>query len=50
MTSIDGNTRQNVLKMIDEQTLGKTLIIITHDEEVSQINGIKTIDLSGINW
>jgi ABC-type multidrug transport system fused ATPase/permease subunit len=48
MTSIDGNTRQNVLKMIDEQTIGKTLIIITHDEEVSQINGIKTVDLSGL--
>jgi len=30
-SSIDPVTRQNVLKLIDEMTKGKTLIVITHD-------------------
>jgi ABC-type multidrug transport system fused ATPase/permease subunit len=32
-SSIDEKTRKNVLRMIDEITKGKTLIIITHDKE-----------------
>ena len=30
-SSIDPYTRKNVLKMIDERTIGKTVIVITHD-------------------
>ena len=32
-TSIDANTRQLVLRMIKEETRGKTTIIITHDKD-----------------
>ncbi len=37
-TSIDGNTRNAVQHMIDVETKGKTVLIITHD-----INGLDTI-------
>jgi ABC-type multidrug transport system fused ATPase/permease subunit len=37
LTSVDPATRKNILDMIDKQTAGKTLIIITHDSEVSRI-------------
>lgn len=32
-TSIDSDTRRKVLRMIDEQTKGKTVFIITHDQD-----------------
>lgn len=37
LTSLDPSTRENVLDMIGQETKGKTLIIITHDTEVSRI-------------
>ena len=37
LTSIDPSTRKSVLKMIQNETQGKTLIIITHDVEVMSI-------------
>jgi len=37
-SSIDPQTRQNVLKMIDTETSGKTVIVITHD-----IDGLDSI-------
>jgi len=37
-SSIDQNTRKNVLRMIDETTRGRTVIVITHD-----IDGLNTI-------
>lgn len=37
LTSLDKNTRSNVIKMIDENTIGKTVIIITHDTEITEI-------------
>lgn len=37
LTSLDPSTRENVLDMIGQETKGKTLIIITHDAEVSRI-------------
>ena len=37
-SSIDQETRTNVLKMIDEETKEKTLIVITHD-----LNGLETV-------
>jgi ABC-type multidrug transport system fused ATPase/permease subunit len=37
LTSLDHNTRQNVIKMIDIETKGKTVLIITHDSEIDQI-------------
>lgn len=37
LTSLDYNSRKNVIKMIDEKTKDKTVIIITHDEEIIDI-------------
>lgn len=37
LTSLDENTRGNVIKMIDENTRGKTVIVITHDKEILKI-------------
>jgi ABC-type multidrug transport system fused ATPase/permease subunit len=37
LTSLDYNSRKNVIKMIDEKTKDKTVIIITHDEEILDI-------------
>ena len=48
LTSIDPGTRQKVLKMIKKETSGKTVIIITHDAEVSTIVD-QTINLSELN-
>lgn len=37
LTSIDKETRQNVIKMINDYTIDKTLIVITHDDEILSI-------------
>jgi len=48
LTSIDSNTRQNIINMIKNQTENKTLIIITHDMEITSIVD-KVIDFDEIN-
>jgi ATP-binding cassette subfamily B protein len=45
LTSIDSGTRKKVLDLIDTLTRGKTLIIISHDDEVSQIQDMKILYL-----
>jgi ATP-binding cassette subfamily B protein len=47
LTSIDPSTRQDIINMIDKETKGKTLIIITHDNEIGKIVN-KQINLSDI--
>jgi ATP-binding cassette subfamily B protein len=47
LTSIDPSTRKDVIEMIDKETKGKTLIIITHDNEIGKIVN-KQINLSDI--
>ena len=47
LTSIDPSTRQNVINMIDKETKGKTVIIITHDNEIGKIVN-RQINLSDI--
>jgi len=37
LTSLDKNTRENVIKLIDDRTKDKTLVIITHDDEILHI-------------
>lgn len=37
LTSLDTKTRENVIHMIDVETKGKTVIIITHDTEINNI-------------
>jgi ABC-type multidrug transport system fused ATPase/permease subunit len=37
LTSLDQETRSSIIKMIDENTRGKTVIIITHDNEITSI-------------
>lgn len=37
LTSLDSYTRKNVIEMIDKETKGKTVIIITHDSEINNI-------------
>jgi ABC-type multidrug transport system fused ATPase/permease subunit len=37
LTSLDSNTRKNVINMIDKEIKGKTVIIITHDNEIDKI-------------
>ena len=34
LTSLDKNTRKKIVKLITEETKGKTLIIISHDPEI----------------
>lgn len=48
LTSIDSKTREGVLQMISDKTKDKTLIIITHDMEVSKIVD-KVINIDDIN-
>jgi ATP-binding cassette subfamily C protein LapB len=48
LTSIDSKTRASVLQMISDKTQDKTLIIITHDMEVSKIVD-KVINIDDIN-
>ena len=48
LTSIDPATRTKVLRMIQKETSTKTVIIITHDKEVSSIVD-STINLSELN-
>jgi ABC-type multidrug transport system fused ATPase/permease subunit len=48
LTSIDPVTRAKVLRMIQKETSTKTMIIITHDKEVSSIVD-STINLSELN-
>jgi len=48
LTSIDPNTRQNVINMIKSKTENKTLIIITHDMEITSIVD-KVINFDEIN-
>ena len=48
LTSIDPATRAKVLRMIQKETSTKTVIIITHDKEVSSIVD-STINLSELN-
>jgi len=49
LTSIDPNTRENVIKMIKEKTEGKTVIIITHDMEITKIAD-KIVDFDEMNY
>jgi len=44
LTSLDENSRKSVIKMIDENTRNKTLIVITHDKEILRILN-RTIEL-----
>lgn len=45
LTSLDQNTRKNVINMINQEVKDKTLIIITHDNEISSIvNKIYKLD------
>lgn len=37
LTSLDENTRESVIKMIDENTKSKTVIIVTHDKQIVKI-------------
>jgi len=37
LTSLDENTRDSVIKMIDENTKGKTVIVVTHDKKIVKI-------------
>jgi len=37
LTSLDHSTRMSVIDMINKETKGKTLIIITHDNEITSI-------------
>jgi ABC-type transport system involved in cytochrome bd biosynthesis fused ATPase/permease subunit len=37
LTSVDPKTRENILRLINDKTRGKTVIIITHDKEINQI-------------
>ena len=37
LTSLDPKTRENIIKMIDIETKNKTVIIITHDNEINKI-------------
>jgi ABC-type multidrug transport system fused ATPase/permease subunit len=37
LTSLDKNTRDRVIKLINDRTKNKTLIIITHDDEILHI-------------
>jgi ATP-binding cassette subfamily B protein len=46
LTSIDPPTRKKVLRMIDVETKGKTVIVITHDDEIKEMKNMKVIDLS----
>ena len=48
LTSIDSNTRNNVLNMIKDKTANKTLIIITHDMEVAKIVD-RVVDINKLN-
>jgi ABC-type transport system involved in cytochrome bd biosynthesis fused ATPase/permease subunit len=48
LTSIDSKTRSSVLNMIKDRTADKTLIIITHDMEVSKIVD-KVVDINKLN-
>lgn len=48
LTSIDPVTREKVLRMIKKETSTKTVIIITHDKEVSAIVD-STINLAELN-
>ena len=48
LTSIDPATREKVLRMIKKETSTKTVIIITHDKEVSAIVD-STINLAELN-
>lgn len=48
LTSIDPSTRESVLDMIGKETKGKTLIIITHDTEVSRIVN-RSVNLKDFN-
>jgi len=48
LTSIDPNSREGVLNMINDRTQDKTLIIITHDMEITTIVD-KVIDFKDIN-
>jgi ABC-type multidrug transport system fused ATPase/permease subunit len=41
LTSLDPKTREKIINMIDKETKGKTLIIITHDKEISSIVNIE---------
>jgi ATP-binding cassette subfamily B protein len=47
LTSIDPSTRRDIINMIDKETKGKTLIIITHDNEIEKIVN-KKINLTDI--
>lgn len=37
LTSLDKETRNNVINLIDDCTINKTLIVITHDDEILRI-------------
>ena len=37
LTSVDPGTRRNVIRMLKEETGNKTVLIITHDQEVEEI-------------
>lgn len=46
LSSVDPNSRQKIMRMIDDLTVGKTVIIITHDDMSKIVD--KTISLSQI--
>ena len=48
LTSLDKDTRTKIIRLINDKIVNKTLIIISHDSEISQIVN-KTIKLSELN-
>ena len=48
LAGLDSKTRQKVIKLINNECLGLTLIIITHDKEILPYMD-RIIDLSEIN-
>jgi ABC-type multidrug transport system fused ATPase/permease subunit len=48
LTSIDPGTRKNILNFIEENVGNKTLIIISHDKEVSTIKNMKMLYLNSL--
>ena len=48
LAGLDSNTRKKIIKLINDKTKNKTLIIITHDTEILPYMN-RVIDLSEIN-
>ena len=47
-TGLDENTARNVKKMIIEETVGKTMIVITHSELMLSLSSLEVLDVSNL--